>query len=122
MIASAVKDGTAVGLEPASVESFFRAQIEANKVVQYALLADWRRSGTAPTHAPINLVVTIRPQLDQLQTALVAELKDAAAIRASATCPTEVAKAVGKYVMAYKDDLGPLEEIALDRALAATCG
>ena len=122
VIASAGKDGTAVGLEPASVESFFRAQIEANKVVQYALLADWRRSGTAPTHAPINLVVTIRPQLDQLQTALVAELKDAAAIRASATCPTEVAKAVGKYVMAHKDDLGPLEEIALDRALAATCG
>jgi chorismate mutase len=122
VIASAVKDGAEVGLEPASVESFFRAQIEANKVVQYSLLADWRRSGTAPTHAHINLLVTIRPQLDQLQTALVAELKDAAAVRASATCPTEVAKAVGKYVMAHKHDLGPLGEIALDRALAATCG
>ena len=121
VIASAVKDGAAVGLEPASVESFFRAQIEANKVVQYALLADWRRSGTAPTHAPINLVVTIRPQLDQLQTALVAELKNTSAIRASAGCPTEVAKAVGEYVLAHPHDLGPLEEIALDRALAATC-
>ena len=121
VIASAVKDGAATGLEAASVESFFRAQIEANKVVQYALLADWHRSGTAPAHAPINLVVTIRPQLDQLQTALIAELKDAAAIRASATCPIEVARAVGKYVTAHKHDLGPVEEIALDRALAATC-
>jgi chorismate mutase len=121
VIASAVKDGLAVGLEPASVESFFRAQIEANKVVQYALLADWHRSGTAPAHVPINLVVTIRPQLDQLQTTLVAELKDSAAIRASATCQTEVARAVGKYVIAHKQGLGPLEEIALDRALAATC-
>jgi chorismate mutase len=66
-------------------------------------------------------VVTIRPQLDQLQTTLVAELKDSAAIRASATCQTEVARAVGKYVIAHKQGLGPLEEIALDRALAATC-
>jgi chorismate mutase len=121
VIASAVKGGAAVGLKPASVESFFRAQIEANKVVQYALLADWHRSGTAPAHAPINLVVTIRPQLDQLQTALIADLKDTAAVRASATCPIEVAKAVGKYAMAHKHDLGPLEEIALDRALAAAC-
>ena len=121
VIASAVKDGTAAGLEPATVESFFRAQIEANKVVQYALLAEWRRSGAAPAHAPINLVMTIRPQLDQLQSALIEELKDAAAIRASATCSTEVAKAAGKYTAAHKHDVDPLEAIALDRALAATC-
>jgi chorismate mutase len=121
VIAGAVKAGASVGLEPASVESFFRAQIEANKVVQYASLADWRRSGKAPVHAPINLAVTIRPQLDQLQTELVAELKDAAAIRASATCSTEVAKAVGNYVTAHKHDVDSLEAIALDRALAATC-
>jgi chorismate mutase len=121
VIASAVKDGASVGLEPASVASFFRAQIEANKVVQYALLADWHRSGTAPAHAPINLVATIRPQLDQLQTALIAELKDAAAIRARATCSADVAKAVGKYVAGHNHDVDPLEAIALDRALAATC-
>jgi chorismate mutase len=119
VIAGAVKDGTSVGLEPAVVESFFRAQIEANKVVQYGLLADWHRSGTAPAHSPINLV---RPQLDQLQTTLIAELKETAPIRASATCSVDVAKAVGKYVTAHKRDVGPLEAIALDRALAATCG
>ncbi len=121
VIASAAKDGAATGLEPASVESFFRAQIESNKVVQYALLADWHRSGTAPAHAPVNLVGTIRPQLDQLQTALIAELKAAAAIRASATCSADVAKAVGTYVTAHKHDADRLEEIALDRAMAATC-
>ena len=49
VIASAVKDGAAIDLEPASVESFFRAQIEANKVVQYALLAD---SAVAPVRLP----------------------------------------------------------------------
>jgi chorismate mutase len=121
VIASAAKDGAAIGLEPASVESFFRAQIEANKVVQYSLLANWRRSGTSPAHPPINLIVTIRPQLDQFQAALIAGLRDAAAIRASATCSADVAKAVGKYVTAHKQDVDLLEEIALDRALAATC-
>jgi chorismate mutase len=119
VIETAVKDSE--GLEPASVANFFRAQIEANKVVQYSLLADWRRSGKAPAHTPINLVGTIRPQLDQLQTALIAELKDTAAIRTSKTCPADVAKAVGKYVWAHKHDVGPLQAMALDRALAAAC-
>jgi chorismate mutase len=121
VIAGAVKDGESVGLEPASVANFFRAQIEANKVVQYSLLAEWRRSGKAPAHTPINLVATIRPQLDQVQKTLIEELKDTAAVRASTTCPADVAKAVGKYVSEHRPDVGPLEAMALDRAMAATC-
>ena len=121
VITDAVKDGEAMGLQAASIENFFRAQIEANKLVQYSLLADWRRSGKAPAHTPINLVATIRPQLDQVQTALIEELKDTAAARASTTCPADVAKAVGKYVSDHKHDVGPLEAMALDRAMAATC-
>ena len=121
VIAGAVKDGESLGLEPASVANFFRAQIEANKVVQYSLLADWRRSGKAPAHTPINLVATIRPQLDQVQKTLIEELKDTAAVRASTTCPADVAKAVAKYVSERKPDVGPLEGMALDRAMAAAC-
>jgi len=74
-----------------------------------------------PAHAPVNLVATIRPKLDQVQATLIAELADTAAIRASATCSADVAKAVGKYVVAHKHDVGPLRVIALDRALAAAC-
>ena len=103
------------------VSNFFKAQIEANKVIQYSLLADWRRAGRAPAHSPIDLVATIRPELDQVQTALIAELADTAAIRASATCSADIAKAVGKYVVARKHDVGSLQVIALDRALAAAC-
>jgi chorismate mutase len=121
VIMGAVKDGESRGLDPISVSNFFKAQIEANKVVQYSLLADWRRSGRAPAHPPINLVAAIRPELDQLQGALIAELEDTAAIRASTTCPTDVSKAVGEYVLAHKHDVGPLHAIALDRALAAGC-
>jgi chorismate mutase len=120
VIKDAVKEGDPRGLDPTSVADFFKAQIEANKVVQYSLLADWRRSGTVPVHASINLA-TIRPELDQLQKALIAELADTVTIRANTTCRADVAKAVGKYVSVHKHDVGSLHSIALDRALAASC-
>lgn len=121
VIASAVRDGDSKGLDPSSVSDFFGAQIEANKVVQYSLLADWNRSGKAPTHARIDLVASIRPELDHIQTTLIAEMANTAAIRATATCRTDVAKAIGKYASVHKSDVGPLQLIALDRALAASC-
>jgi chorismate mutase len=121
VITGAVRDGVSRGLDPTSVSNFFKAQIEANKVIQYSLLADWRRAGRAPAHAPIDLVATIRPELDHVQAALIAELADTVAIRASTTCRVDVAKAIGKYILAHKHDVGPLQSIALDRTLAASC-
>jgi chorismate mutase len=121
VITGAARDGASRGLDPTSVSNFFNAQIEANKVIQYSLLADWHRAGRAPTHAPIDLVATIRPELDQMQEALIAELADTVAIRASTTCRADVAKAIGKYVLVQKHEGGPLQSIALDRALAASC-
>jgi chorismate mutase len=121
VITGAVRDGDSKGLDPTSVSNFFKAQIEANKVIQYSLLADWRRSGRAPAHAPIDLVATIRPELDRVQTALIAELADTMVVRASTTCRADVAKAIGKYILEHKHEVGPLQSIALDRALAASC-
>jgi chorismate mutase len=102
VISDAVRDGEAKGLDRAQVSSFFKAQIEANKIVQYNLLADWHRSGRAPAHAPINLVTTVRPELDQMQIALIDELARTAAIRSSATCHADLAKAVDKYLSTHK--------------------
>jgi chorismate mutase len=121
VIMSAVKEGKSRGLDETFVSEFFRAQIEANKAVQYSLLADWYRAGRAPGHAPFNLANTIRPELDRLQTALIAEVADTAMIRAGTTCHADLAKAVGKYMSSYKGDRWCLQAIALDRALAAAC-
>ena len=121
VITAAIKDGESRGLDRTSVSHFLSAQIEANKLVQYVLLADWRRAGTVPAHRPINLATTIRPELDRLQKELVRELADTVAIRASATCQADTAMAVGKYLAGHKHDSGSLQEIALDRAMAATC-
>jgi chorismate mutase len=121
VIAGAVTDGASRGLERTAVASFFRAQIEANKLVQYALLAQWHRNGGAPDHASVNLATSIRPRLDQLQLTLVSELANTAALRASETCPAALAKAVQTHLAAREYSAGPLSVIALDRALAATC-
>jgi chorismate mutase len=94
VILGAVTDGTAKGLDRASVSNFFTAQIEANKTVQYALLGDWYRAGKAPDHAPVDLVKNIRPQLDEVQKSLIAELVNTVEIRKSKTCHADVAKAV----------------------------
>jgi chorismate mutase len=121
VIASATKAGESRGVDEAVVSNFFRSQIEANKLVQYSLLAEWRRVGKAPDHAPVDLAGTIRPELERLGTELIAELTEIADIRASGSCRTDIAKAVDKYVSAHKNNLTPLRVIALDRAMAATC-
>lgn len=120
VIHNAVKAGEAKGLDETSVAAFFKAQIEANKIVQYSLLADWRRRGDAPAHAPSNSIKTVRSELDQVQTLLIAELSDTAAVRASATCRADIARAVGLYLSKHQQE-APLRRIALDRALGAAC-
>ena len=121
VITAAVKEGEARGLGGPFVSKFFRAQIEANKAVQYSLLDNWYRAGRAPAHTPVNLANTVRPELDQLQTALIAALEETATIRAGTTCQADVAKAVGRYISSYEPEHPCLHAIALDRALAAAC-
>ena len=121
VIASAVRAAESRGLDQTTVSNFFRAQIEANKLLQYSLLAEWRRIGKAPDHKPVNLANTIRPELDEVDAALIAELEESAAIRASASCHANIAKAVGGYVPAHTNSPKSLKAIALDRALGTAC-
>ena len=121
VIASAVKAGQAKDLNPVAVSVFFKDQIEANKVVQYSLSADWRRAGKAPNHVPVNLAERVRPELDRLQSALIAALAETASVRGFSTCRSDVAKATGEYLSTLKTDRQDLYRIALDRALASAC-
>ena len=121
VIQKAVQDGKSMGLETTQVEEFFRAQIEANKLIQYSLFADWQREGRAPGHAPVDLVREIRPQLDEIETRLIQELKQSATVRAAKTCPVDVAKAVGKYLDSRNLQTDSREGVALDRAMASVC-
>jgi chorismate mutase len=121
VIEAAVSQGVAKGLDQTFVSRFFKAQIEANKLIQYSLLADWHRIGASPAHKPVDLALAIRPELDQIQRTLVSELVDTVAIRESAGCESTTAQAVGKYLAAHQQNVRSLQAIALDRAMAATC-
>lgn len=121
VLQSAAKDGMSLRLESSAVEEFFKAQIEANKLIQYSLLAEWRRDGQAPRHAAADLVKEIRPQLDEIEKRLIQQLKQSAVARSAATCPVDVAKAVGEYLDSRSVKADSLEGVALDRAMATAC-
>lgn len=122
VIMSAVSQGEGLGLERIWVAGVFRAQIEANKLVQYSLMADWARAGAAPDHAPVDLVRDVRPQLDIAQKTMMAALPGVAPMRARKTCRAEVAAAVNDYLYRRQLPAGTLDAIALDRAMAGVCG
>ena len=102
-------------------KQFFKAQIEANKLIQYSLLADLARHCRAPGHAAPDLLKEIRPQLDEIEKQLLQELKESAEARSSATCPVDVAKAVGEYLNSRSLKLDSREGVASDRAMASAC-
>jgi len=65
------------------------------------------------------LTEDIRPQLDQIEADLIAELVKTEDIRTNASCQDNTAKAVSKH-LAHRH-LGKLLAIALDRAMEANC-
>ena len=121
VIASAVSAGKTEGLDPAVVSRFFRAQIEANKVVQYSLLATWHKAGKVPDHQTKDLTTTIRPQLDEIQKQLIEELVSTASVRASANCRLDLATAVSGYLTTHQLSSGDVQATALKQSLAPFC-
>jgi chorismate mutase len=121
VIQKATAEAQSKGLDESFLTAFFRSQIEANKMVQYSLLADWRRVGRAPAHQPVNLQSTIRPELDRIQSNLIMDLVHTSALRSQPDCPVVAAKAVGQYRTAQHQRQTNLDAIALNRALATIC-
>ena len=119
VVRAAVASGKEKGLNEQFISTFFSAQIEANKLIRYSLLAEWRRRGRAPEHKPIDLG-DIRQELDQLQEQLIQALADTRRVRETTTCQADVAKAVGRYV-ARRPRYSAARAIALDRAFATFC-
>jgi chorismate mutase len=65
------------GLEPAAAGSFFQGQIEASKVVQHALHAEWTAKRQPPFAKVADLGKDIRPILDRLTPAMMTALAEA---------------------------------------------
>lgn len=115
VIANAEKLAPTYKLNPEEVGQFLAAQIEANKLVQYALLAQWHAAGKAPDTARPDLVNQIRPQLDQLQTRLLQNYAAFAPYRQDPQCPNWL----NQQLQAQTKDA--IHDIALVRAVGELC-
>ncbi|VVN47131.1 Secreted chorismate mutase [Pseudomonas fluorescens] len=92
VIANARKQAVARKLDPDEVAALIAAQIEASKLVQYGLLAQWQAAGKAPDLPRPDLTRVVRPQLDELQNRLLQHYADFAPYRKDPNCPQWLAK------------------------------
>ena len=120
VISAAVAHGVARGLDIELVARFFKAQIDANTFVQYALLSEWCRLGNAPQHPQFDLSRTIRPELDTIQSRLIDELAPIRNLRRSPSCGPDLSSAIVSY-LAHHQDFTPVEAAAPQRSLAPVC-
>lgn len=119
VIAAASREAGARGLPEDLATAFFADQIEASKLVQFALMASWRREGGAPAEPRADLRNELRPALDRLRPRFIDELVATRSLRERPDCRERLADAAARHVDAHR--LSPLFAIALDRGLARVC-
>ena len=120
VIQAASDEAARMGLTGDIAPAFFSDQIEASKLIQFALMADWQRDGRAPPEARADLKNELRPALDALRKPFIEELVATQSLRAAADCKRQVAQAAQAYGRSHR--LPALYLIALDRGLARVCG
>ncbi len=120
VIAAATQEATERGVASEQASAFFADQIEASKLIQIGLIAQWRRSGAAPMEPRADLRTQLRPALDALRPALIDALKAAEKYRGRLDCKRCVADAAAAHVDAHR--MSALFALGLDRGMARVCG
>jgi len=119
VLATARMEARAAGISDQEATHFFSDQIEANKLVQYGLHAQWRRIGGAPDEPRADLASDIRPRLDGLQKEFLQVLVSTRDLRTKQGCGERLAREMQLYVTSRA--LEPLYGLAVERALARVC-
>jgi chorismate mutase len=119
VIGAASREARGRGLPEELATAFFADQIEASKLVQFALMAHWRREGQAPIEPRADLRSELRPALDRLRARFIDQLIAIRPLRERADCRERLADATARHADAH--GLSPLFAIALDRGLARVC-
>ena len=76
VIENAKERALQAGVDPNSIEEFFRTQISAAKVIQYRYLANWMLSSKLPQSEPRDLITVVRPELIRLGKEIVAAIRN----------------------------------------------
>lgn len=118
VIADAEHQATALGIDPAPVAKIFRDQIEANKVVQRALYAEWDADPSlVPTTKPS--LATIRVELNTIGAELVQAIAAAETSIHAPSCDGRLTAAT--VHVRHEQSLDGLHYAALLRALPSVC-
>lgn len=120
VIAAAADEAGRRGLSSDLASAFFADQIEASKLIQFVLMANWRRSGEVPSTPRADLKTELRPALDKLRSRFIDELLATQKLREAPDCKRQLARATAAHAQAHR--LTPLYTVALDRGLARACG
>lgn len=120
VIGVATEQACALGVPVEFAAHFFSDQIEANKLVQYGLLARWNSEGHAPQDKRADLTHDIRPELDRLQRGFINILAETRDLRLRPDCNEQLSLAIQDYLARHA--LDPLYAVAMGRALAHACG
>lgn len=115
VIAKARQQAANYAIDKDDAGQWLAAQIEANKLVQYGLLATWHTAGKAPQTKRPDLKNQIRPQLDELQTRLLAQYASFGPFKNNPACPAWLNEARRQFVS------DRLHELALVRATGELC-
>ncbi|MCW8278853.1 chorismate mutase [Pseudomonas sp. PCH199] len=91
VIANARTQAVKHKLDPEEAAELVAAQIEANKLVQYGLIALWQAAHKAPD-VPRPDLNQLRPKLDELQTRLLQQYADFEPYRHDPQCPIWLAE------------------------------
>ena len=115
------KQAAGYGLDAAIAEDFFRAQIEASKIIQNARFREWRASGQPKFAKVLDLGKDIRPALDaltpQMMSALAAALPALRTPRGPAAVTARARVLIAHPVDAAARDeaIAPLQRISHNR-------
>jgi chorismate mutase len=119
LLNTVARQAPAIGVDPQLAQTFFSDQIEANKLVQQALLDDWRRAPPASTAVSPDLATSTRPQFDHLTDTLLGGLARVDALRHTDACPVRLAHSLADWKALRS--LDSLHAQALTRAFAHLC-
>lgn len=112
--------GAQQGLELGETLELMGDQIEANRLVQYELMRQWRHALREPSpNREVDLVKNVRPQLEKLEDDMVSRLVQTRLARRQPQCENELDHAQDLYVEAHY--LDRLHQLALSRALVNVC-
>ena len=108
-----------MGVDPNVAQAIFRDEIDANKEVQYGLFDLWTaHPELAPTSWP-DLTTVIRPELDQITTELMDQIKATGSLQTAQNCDELVDS--GTNQVDQSRDLDKLHAHAVSDAVARVC-